>query len=189
MLAAAEAAVNTDYLAGPARMSTIALWVEGNLFSQDEHTALLLRPGDKRHVIRLGFILRGSEQVLFPESLLDDWGHEIDSLELYAWLNENGPHFPRAEIFGFDSTGRPAQCFVREVDLMIGYACYVFGSTDEAIDTGVCLDAILLPRPDMDRPQRLAAPTEIQAPLSQAKVEWWAVESAATGQHALSFLT
>jgi len=169
-------------------MSAIALQVHGNLFSHGEHTALVYRPGEKHHVIRLGFILRGSEEVLFPESLLDDWGHEINTLELYEWVRENGPHFPRAEIFGFDSTGRPAQCFIREVDLMAGYACYVFGSTAAPLAKGVRLDAILLPKPDIDQPRRLAAPPEIDEPLSQASVEWWVTDSATTGQHDLAFL-
>ena len=169
-------------------MSAIALTVEGTIFSNDEHVAFMLRPGDKSHVFRLGFVLRGSEEALFPESLLDDWGHEIATVELYDWVRENGPRFPRAEIFGFDSKGRPAQCFVRDVDLMAGYACYIFELAGAAMTTGLPLDAILLPEPGFDRPRRLPSPAGIDPPLAGAGVTWWAVDPNAAVQLDLAFL-
>ncbi|UCG23452.1 MAG: hypothetical protein JSW55_15065 [Chloroflexota bacterium] len=169
-------------------MSSIALPVEGVLYARGERMAFMLRPGDKRHVIRLGFILRGAEEVLFPESLLDDWGHEISTVELYDWARENGPHFPRAEIFGFDLTGAPGQCFVREVDLMAGYACYHFEMPSAAMTSGARLDAILLPEPGSGRPRRLRTPAGVETPLADASVEWWVVDFGGAGQPDLAFL-
>ena len=169
-------------------MPAITLMVEGTLFAQDERAAFVWRPGARRYFMRLGFILRGSEVVLFPESLLDDWGHEIASVELYDWVSNNGLDFPRAEIFGYDLTGLPAQCFVREVDLMAGYACYFFESAGAAMTSGVCANAILLPEPGSGRPQRVPVPAGIDAPLAEASVEWWVVDFNVARQSDLAFL-
>jgi hypothetical protein len=169
-------------------MSGFVLWVEGTLFSRDEQAALMLRPGETQYALRLGFILRGSEEVILPESLLDDWGHELAAPALYEWVRENGLHFPRAEIFGFELNGRPGQCFVREVDLMAGYACFAFESEDAPLASGIRLNAILIPRADSGPPRRLPAPAEISAPLSMAAAEWWSVDPAATGQPDLDYL-
>lgn len=169
-------------------MSGFVLSVEGRLFSRDEQSALMLWPGDNQYALRLGFILRGTEEVIVPESLLDDWGHELTIPALYDWVRENGLHFPRAEIFGFDLNGRPGQCFVREVDLMAGYACYAFDSADAPLLLGMRLNAILIPKADSDRPRRLLAPVGISAPLSMAAVEWWSVDPAAVEQLDLDFL-
>lgn len=169
-------------------MTGFVLWEEGSLFSSNENSALLLRAGDAWHALRLGFILRGSEDVLFPESLLDDWGHELGAPALYDWVNDNGIHFPRAEIFGTDLTGRPGQCFVRELDLVAGCACFAYEADDAPLASGTRLTAILIPRAGTGIPDRLAAPVNVTGPLAMAAVSWWSVDPAAAGHLDLGFL-
>lgn len=169
-------------------MSTITFATVGRLLQDDQGAALLLQPDEREYAIRLGFILRGSEEIILPESLLDDWGHEIVARELYSWVSENGPHFPRAELFGFDPAGRRQQCFIREVDLVAGYASYVFESADAPLNTGLRLSAILVPGATGDAPKRISAPSSIAAPLSNAAVQWWSVDPAGVERSGISFL-
>lgn len=169
-------------------MAALSFCAGGCLVSDAGRLAFIFRPGDRPYSLRLGFILRGSEEVILPESLLDDWGHEIATTELYAWVRENGPHFPRAEIFGYDSEGRSKQAYIREVDLMASYVCYAFDSADAPLSTGARLDAILLPMAGVVLPRRLASSRGIAAPLSGADVQWWAVQESADDTLKLAFL-
>jgi len=169
-------------------MSAIAQAVQGRLIDRREPAVFYLHPGNESSFIRLGFILRGSEEVILPESVLDDWGHEIATMELYAWVKENGLHFPRAEIFGYDLSGREQQCFVREIDLMAGYACYVFEAADSPLTEGRRLAAILVPGPAGAQPRPISPPSQVSAPLSRAAVKWWMVDETAVEALDLTFL-
>ncbi len=169
-------------------MPAIAFEIVGRLLVDDQGAAFLLQRGGRAYAMRLGFILRGSEEVILPDSLLDDWGHEIVSRALYSWVSENGLHFPRAEIFGFDPAGRRQQCFMREVDLPAGYASYVFETAAAPIDTGRRLSAIFIPGATGAEPKRISTPTSIAAPLSKAAVRWWSVDAAAVDDLEMHFL-
>lgn len=159
-------------------MAGVLFRATGKLFSGGDRAALLFSPSGEQLVLRLGFVLRGSEAILFPESLLDDWGHEITSLELYTWTKNYGPHFPRAELFGFDTSGGPQQCFVRDLDLTSRYACFVYQGADTAFENGVRLSVLLLSEPGIDPPKRLEKPAKLTFPLREAAVEWWSVDPA-----------
>jgi hypothetical protein len=182
------AAAHTFFMAEPTRMSGLVLWEEGSLFSSGEHSAFLLRPGGTRYALRLGFILRGSEEVLFPDSLLDDWGHELTAPALYEWVRDNGHHFPRAEIFGIRLGGRPGQCFIRELDLMAGCACFAYEADSAPLASGTRLTAILTSKVGSDRPQRVPAPLGLGGLLAMAAVSWWSVDPATTAGLDLDFL-
>ena len=67
-----------------------------------ERALILLDESADKCYLAFTFLEQGTEREIFPESLLDDWGHEIKTLALYDWVLENGLHFPRAEIFGFE---------------------------------------------------------------------------------------
>lgn len=119
--------------------------------------------------------VRESEAEIYPESLLDDWGHEINSLYLYEWVQENGLHFPRAELFGFDANGRRKQCFLRELDLMARYPCYAYEDFRSPLTDGMLIEAILIPSRQNIRPKRIKRPQEIEGPMRNAMVSWWQV--------------
>jgi hypothetical protein len=149
----------------------------GRLNRTGERTTLLLTQDGRQYTLRLAFVLRGTEEKILPESLLDDWGHEISGLELYKWVKENATHFPRAELFGHDIDGRSQQCFMRELDLTAGYPLYVYEGDNAPLISGERLHAILLLGERTGR--HLTAPPEnISFPLREAAVEWWLVNSA-----------
>lgn len=148
----------------------------GVLYRADQRAALLLSVGAGYYTVRLGYVMRGTGQTLLPETLLDDWGHEVGGVDLYLWVKENGAHFPRAELFGLDGSGRAMQCFLRELDLTAGYACRVYeDSTRAAIKDGVELTAILVPVSGSGQQRQREAPAKIPFPLRDAHVEWWTV--------------
>lgn len=152
--------------------------MHGQLLVADEGAALLLDSSANTVYLRYAFVERGSEQHIFPESVLDDWGHEIRSLSLYDWVVENGPQFPRAEMFGFLADGRRRQCFLRELDLTGGLICYVYQRRSSSLSEGSNIEAVLVAGPRSDQPRRIVRPDNIALPLAYARVAWWSVNTA-----------
>ena len=156
-------------------MAAMRQRINAKLINTGDRAVLLL--DDKAQPVYLCYalIVRESEVEIYPESLLDDWGHEINSLYLYEWIQENGLQFPRAEIFGFDSKGKRKQYFLRELDLMARYPCYVFESNQTPITGGVLIEAILIPKQHIIQPKRIKRPHEVVGPLHDARASWWQV--------------
>jgi hypothetical protein len=157
-------------------MGVTLLPVEGELRQLDEAAAILL--GSTGTTLNLGFALvtMNGEGQLFPEVVLDDWGRERRGLALYSWIRDEGPYFPRADLFGTDRAGEQRQYFLRDLDLSAPYPCYAFlpaASRPEAI---VSVQAICRPDPDANRPVRSAPFEGVHPLLGQADVTWWAVE-------------
>lgn len=130
-------------------------------------------------------VTMGPEEHVFPSFLLDDWGNEIKSLELYHWIREYGEQFPRAELFGYGLNGESRQHFLRELELYAPYPCYAFAATngplaDARVVTDLCMTDLLA-----SFPQQIAAPQEIAYPLRGAAVRWWSVPP---GTQQLDFL-
>jgi hypothetical protein len=113
------------------------------------------------------------EEGIFPAFLLDDWGQEIKSLELYEWVRENGAQFPRAEIFGIDRYGREVQAFLRELELFGKYPCYAYEDKAAPVTAGVLVAAVVAADPATGEPQRIKRPAEVTGPLRYARVSWW----------------
>jgi len=157
-------------------MTGIRFRTTGKLNRTGEGMTLLLTQEGKQYILRLAFVLRGTEERILPESLLDDWGHEISGFELYKWVKENATHFPRAELFGRDIDGRPQQCFIRELDLTAGFTLYAYEGDDAPLSSGERIHAILLFGEETER-QLTAPPERISFPLREAAVEWRLVKS------------
>jgi hypothetical protein len=158
-------------------MPGIPFTVTGRLFTNGEQTALLLSHEGDRHLLRLGYIFRGSEEIFLPETLLDDWGHEVRGVELYRWVKKNAEHFPRAELFGHDLTGQTVQCFMREIDLTARFGCYIYRHATDELSDGVALEAILVLAEDAEQRAVNEAPPNVSFPLRQADVKWGVVGS------------
>jgi hypothetical protein len=156
-------------------MAAIRQQINGKLIVVGDQAVLWLDNHSKPVFLRYALIVRESEVEIFPESLLDDWGHEIKSLDLYDWIQENGFHFPRAEIFGFDKMGKRRQFFLRELDLMARYPCYAFESSHTPITKGVLVRANLIPNRHISQPKPIKCPPEIEGPMRNALVSWWHV--------------
>lgn len=156
-------------------MAAIRQRINGKLIDAGDRAVLLLDDQAQPVYLCYTLIVRESDDEIFPESLLDDWGYEIKSLHLYEWIQENGLQFPRAEIFGFDATGKRKQCFLRELDLMARYPCYAFEDIRTPIANGIIIEAILIPNRQTIQPKRIKRPLEIEGPLQDALVSWWQV--------------
>lgn len=156
-------------------MAAIRQQINGKIIFIEDQAVLWLDDQSNPVYLRYALIVRESEMEIFPESLLDDWGHEIKSLDLYEWIQENGYQFPRAEIFCFDRMGKRRQFFLRELDLMAPYPCYAFESSQTPITKGVPVKAILIPNRQINQPKPVNPPPEIEGPMRNALVSWWHV--------------
>lgn len=166
-------------------MRAVAQRVAGQLLEKEDKVGLILRDSKPTadapdvHVLRYAFIVRGPDtgDHIFPALILDDWGREIRSLNLYRWVRENGDRFPRAEIFGLERDGRETQCFVRELELYARLPCYVFANVESSIASGSRVAAVFLPDDSVEKPRRIKEPKDIEQPLRRAMVTWWKIPS------------
>ena len=158
-------------------MSAIKQPFKARVLESGDRTVLLVDDSSSAVYLRFAFLERESESELFPESLLDDWGHEIASFELYEWVQENGSQFPRAEIFGFDRDGMPQQCFLRQLDLASRYPCYLYKDAGLPLAGGQLVEAVLIVDPHVRQVQRSKAPDHIGGPLCRARLSWWRIPS------------
>jgi hypothetical protein len=155
--------------------------VQGTLLTGNGRTALLLRDARPEAAtaevlyLRYAFVTQGVESHVLPAFVLDDWGKEIKSLELYEWVREYGDQFPRAEVFGFDLSGKATQVFLRELELVSKLPCYAYPTKETPLAAGVLVEAILLPDPGVTTVEKAKRPpaTEVGQPLRSARVSWW----------------
>lgn len=126
-------------------------------------------------ILRLAFVVMGTEVPLFPSFLVDDWGGEVRGTAVYSWVRENGNQFPRAEIFGFDRQGNSVQYFVRELELYARLLCFAYSNQQTPLADGQLVHAILLPDAAVHQPEKIKRPSAIKRPLASARVTWWQV--------------
>jgi len=149
--------------------------VRAQTFKIGERTGLLLTDNAEAVILRYALVLRNSGELFFPQSLLDDWGHEVNGLELYEWIQENGMLFPRAELFGCELSGNPCQHFMRDVDLVAPVYCFVFKEPGSPLSAGVQVDVILVPDSQATRPISRKHLPEVKGPLRHSRVSWWRI--------------
>lgn len=151
--------------------------VNGKLVSFGDGLALRLHNPDDADTVYLAYALvtQGPELQVLPSVLLDDWGTEISGLQIYRWIEEHGLRFPRAEIFGKDTSGNSVQYFLRDLEMFGKYPAYAFWGESAPDDSGRQLDSILIVRDGITNPEQTNPPDGISAPLRRAKVNWWAV--------------
>ena len=157
-------------------MAALAKRLTGKLFVNNERGIVLLGNGSSIY-LRFALVLQGSGTMLFPELLLDDWGHELHTLELYHWIHKNGDRFPRAELFGYDFEGNDRQCFLREIDLIAKYPCYAYRQFGDLLSTGVELLSLMLAVEGLSSEERLDDLSRQPWPLRNAKVSWWQISN------------
>ena len=175
-------------------MKAVRQRVQGSLLTDNGRTALLLqdaRPAaTAADVVYLRYafvtqetIAQGAESHVLPAFVLDDWGKEIKSLELYEWVREYGDQFPRAEVFGFDVSGKTTQYFLRELELVSKLPCYAYPTKETPLAAGALVEAILLPDVEVTTAQKTKRPAaaEVGQPLRSARVSWWRVNPSLTG--------
>ncbi len=154
-------------------MAALAQSVHGELLSSSKSGALVMDPSHSKVLLRYALPQLGSDELVFPEIVLDDWGHERKELPLYRWIYENGYQFPRAELFGYDINGHEQQYFLRELDLQSKYPCFGFAENDTPLSEGIELSFIVVVREVSSQAEPLEAGSEIDWPMRNAAVDWW----------------
>jgi hypothetical protein len=149
--------------------------IDSKLQKWQSGLGLIIVEGGNPTILRFGLIVRDLDTIVFPEVLLDDWGHEIGYPALYDWIAEHGDRFPRAEVFGFDLQGKAVQYFLREIDLNASLPCYAYGSDRQSLTGGQLLDSILIPDTEVADQAKIDPPLEITLPLRKARVKWWKI--------------
>lgn len=156
-------------------MKVLKQRVNGRLQTAGAQSILLLDDEAETLYLRFAILTVNLEHQILPALLLDDWGHEMKSLELYEWTRENGLRFPRAELFGFDPHGQEVQYFLRDLDLLARYPCYAYFKSDTPLADGRPLEAVCLPDPVLGGPVKIRRPEHVESPLRHAQVSWWRI--------------
>lgn len=146
--------------------------MRGYIGPQDNPGVLIIDPSEDQVYVRYALLTHGSGELIFPELLLDDWGHEIRTLALYQWIHENGDHFPRAELFGFDKTGKDQQHFLRELDFRSAFPCYGYVNQASSLSEGVRLDYFIVVDNESFPPYGPVDLSSYKFPMTNADVNW-----------------
>lgn len=162
--------------------------VQGKLLTDGGKAALRITATDEGSPVYLSYALvtQGPGHHLLPSVLLDDWGKEINQLQIYPWIREHGLRFPRAEVFGRSPNGEQQQYFLRDLELFGALPAYAFTAEDAPYSSGVLLRAALIDDESVASPQMISPPENVSDLLREAQLSWWAVNPR---QSDLDFLT
>lgn len=159
-------------------MKPLTLELNAQPFTRDEHLALLLDQDAPSQPLRLALIIRGSEQHVFPALALDDWGREKKGPGLYRWLYEEGPRFPRAEVFGFDAAGAQTQVFLRDLELSFRYPCFLYEDPEAPVAEGRPLHTIFISGSSQQtEPLKIKPPDDLPWSIRHAAVRWRQIDA------------
>lgn len=162
-------------------MNAIRQKIFGQLFVSKAQTVLWLFDEEVAGVdmvyLRYGLTLRGTEKTIFPAFALDDWGNEYGRLPLYKWLRQEGDRFPRAEVFGFDDTGRETQHFLREIELHWSYPLFAYTTKNTPISDGTLIQTVVITNESVEMPVQLPKRPVQPTPLRNSRVQWWHASS------------
>ena len=162
-------------------MRSIRQRVFGKLLTEDATTALWLADdvepvngiAPDQQYLRYALTIRGSESLVFPALILDDYGNRVRKLKLYEWLRTQGDYHPRSEVFGYEQSGKETQHFVRELEIYFKYPVFVYPDLETPLQKGVQLSKIVLLNNNIARAEKTERPAETKSPLRRAAVEWW----------------
>lgn len=154
-------------------MQPLSEQMRGTLYQRGETTALLLDETAALCTLRFALLVQGTEQVVFPALVLDDWGRERNSLALYRWIYEEGQRFPRAEVFGFDRSGQETQIFLRDLEIFFNYPCFAYPERKTPLSEGERLTVVFIPGEEgQESPEKAKVPAALSWPLQHAAVSW-----------------
>lgn len=168
-------------------MRVVTQRVQGKLLVDNGRYALLLlnqepeQTADALLYLRFAYVFQGVETPIFPVSLLDDWGNEVEKKALFDWVREFADEFPRAELFGYEWDGTETQCFLRELELMEKLHCYAYTNKNAPLSDGVRVEAVLLADDGVAEVVKIKRPSVVKRPLSLAKLSWYQAPQTITG--------
>lgn len=151
--------------------------------SHQERGLILYPEAEDSPAVYLRYALTemGTERPFFPAVVLDDWGQERKKWQMLQWIRQEGQHFPRAEAFGLNAHWQEDQCFLRDMELHVGYPVWGNERPDEPYPAGQWLKAVLIPTAEVQEPVKTTKPPAAWPmaypqplfPFTLAQVSWW----------------
>lgn len=151
---------------------------QAEVVTDNGRSFLLMQPDqpDKQLFLRYALVRQGTEELVYPRFILDDWGNEVPKAEMFDWIKEYGWQFPRAEIFGLDEDGEEGQWFLREFELYAKWRCVASPEKNTPIPDCWRIEAVLWPE-DVAEVVKVKRPLadQLNSPLRKSYVTWWHV--------------
>lgn len=169
-------------------MAAIGETIHGELLTDGFRNLICLSEQCNPLFLRYALTLQRKESEIFPEAVVDDWGHEITSFKLYDWIQARGHLFPRAEVFGFNYQGSAIQCFLREIDIEGNYSCYAYPSIKSNMSRGELIEGVMLPDPMVKDLVQIDTPVDVSWLMRSSRLRWWKVNPKVASQLDFSLL-
>ena len=128
---------------------------------------------------RFGFAFRGTEKPLIPSFVKDDTGNEEHRLRFLEWVYNDGDHYPRSEIFGYELDHHknwvPTQCFIRELELSLRFFTWVVDDLKAGPRDGLRVHRLGILQEGITEPQKIKRPDSWLLPLKRSQATCWAL--------------
>ena len=138
-----------------------------------------LPAGSDKLWLRFGFAFRGTEKPLIPSFVKDDTGNEEHRLRFLEWVYNDGDHYPRSEIFGYELDHNknwvPMQCFIRELELSLRFFTWVVDDLKVGPGDGLRVHRFGVVKDGITEPQRIKRPDSWLLPLKRSQATCWAL--------------
>ena len=126
-------------------MKPLTQRVRGQLFNQNNRLALLIDQEADALYLRYALVVRGPENPIFPAFVMDDWGQERNTLDIYEWIAKEGQRFPRSDVFGLEMDGSETQYFLRALETFYKFPVFVYPQPELPVPAGMALSRVILP--------------------------------------------
>lgn len=147
--------------------------VLGRVVEFEGESAVILDENADTLWIGYAMVELGTDALLFPEVVVDDWGTEITKSKMFRWIREFGMQFPRSEVFGFTPEGKQSQWFVRELEHAVRFPCFVYPEKESAVSEGIQLRSVIVLDESVEGIEKSKRPKELKRPIPNAGVRWW----------------
>ncbi len=96
--------------------------------------------------LRPGYRLHHRPDTLLPTAAIDDVGQRFEGPAAYAWIEQRGDAYPRADAIGTLSAGQAETVFMRELDLAeLALFAAPVGEGDRPVRVALALEARAVP--------------------------------------------
>jgi hypothetical protein len=99
--------------------------------------------------LRPGYRLVLRPEYLLPTAAIDDVGQRFEGTDAYAWIEQRGDAYPRADALGTLASGQPENVFIKELDLAdLAVFATPFGEAGQAGRLSLAVEALAVPDGD-----------------------------------------
>lgn len=140
-----------------------------------------MRLGDpeatERVYLAYALVTQGPEYQTSPSVLLDDWGNQVGSLNLYARgdSSRTGCAFRAPRCLASRRPARRLNISYATWKLFGRFPVYAFSEAGAPAASGVLVRDVLVPDAATAGPQLTEPPQEIVIPLREGQLRWWRI--------------